>query len=174
MDELLIAKSKYQSETFFEQPSEYLIELFDSAISNMIDEVTFDDLFMQSNYWGEIPNELLEPILKKNVPAIVNKFMESASFSSAKTNANLLIKIADSLSAKQWEYILEAFWTNNQIYASYDCPDIFCLLFKNSVKLSGFIQPYWLSFRENLNELHGNNISRLKQLIDSYQTIEEA
>lgn len=101
LDELLIAKSKYQSEIFLDQPNEYVIELFDSAISNMINKVTFDNLFMHLNYWGEIPNELLEPILKKNVLNIVNKFMKSTSFSSAKTNANLLIKIADSLSPKQ-------------------------------------------------------------------------
>ncbi len=174
LDELLVAKSKYQLEIFFDQPNEDLIELFDSAISNIINEVTFDDLLMQSKYWDEIPNELLKPILKENVSAIVDKFMKSGSFASARTNANLLVKIADFLSPKQWEYILEAFWKNDQIYASYDCPDIFCSLFKNSIKLSGSVQPYWLSFREKLNNFNSVDIDRLKQLIDSYHIVEEA
>lgn len=105
LDELLVAKSKYQLEIFLDQLNEDLIELLDSAISNIINEVTFDDLLMQSKYWDQIPDESLMPILKENISAIVDRFMKSGSFASAKTNANLIAKIADFLSTVQWEYI---------------------------------------------------------------------
>lgn len=169
VDELLVARSKYES---VNEPSDELTDFFDSAVSKQIKEVSFDDL-LQLKYWDALPEELLNPILKKNVPAIVNKFMNSGSFANARTNANLIVKIADFLSPVQWNYILEAFCKNGQICGSYDCTDIFCLLFNNSVKLSGSIQSYWLSFREKLNKFDNNDIDRLKQLIDSYHTGEE-
>jgi hypothetical protein len=71
-----------------------------------------------------------------------------------------------------WNYILEAFYTNNQIYDSYGCPDIFISLFKKSIEITGSVQPYWFSFREKLNGLNGVDINRLKQVIDSYQARE--
>lgn len=170
LDELLVAGSKYK---LLDKLNDELIELFDSFISQMIKDVSFAEL-LQLQYWDEIPNELLSPILKENVSAIVDEFIKSNSWGSAITNAKLLVEIADSLSPIQWADILEAFCKNDQIYGSYYCPDIFCSLFKNSVNLSGFVQPYWLSFREKLNKFNGVRFDRLKQLIDSYHTVEEA
>ncbi|MBW4641328.1 MAG: hypothetical protein KME05_24565 [Gloeocapsa sp. UFS-A4-WI-NPMV-4B04] len=170
LNELLVARLNYVS---VNEPSDELTDFFDSAIGKQIKEVSFDDL-LQLKYWDALPEELLNPILKENVSAIVDKFMKSGSFASANTNANLIVKIADFISPVQWNYILEAFWKNDQIYGSFDCLDSFCSLFKKSVKLSDSVQPYWLSFQEKLNKFNNVGIDRLKQLIDSYSIVEEA
>ena len=71
------------------------------------------------------------------------------------------------------ERILDAFCTNDQIYGFPYSPFIaatFVSLFKNSVLISGTVQPYWLDFRKNLDIFTGDkNINQLKLAIDSTQ-----
>jgi hypothetical protein len=114
--------------------------------------------------------DVLQDALRDNVPHIVDRFKKSSSYREAETNASLLAEVSDYLSATQWETILEGFCDNNQIYYSFGCPSTFSDLFKKFVKINGSVQPYWLSFREKLNQfdISDININNLKNLIDSY------
>ncbi len=114
--------------------------------------------------------EVIQDALRDNVPHIVDRFKQSSSYREAETNASLLADVSDYLSATEWETILEGFCDNNQIYDAFRCPITFSDLFKKSVKINGSVQPYWLSFREKLNQLNRSdiNINNLKDLIDSY------
>jgi hypothetical protein len=106
--------------------------------------------------------------LKNNVSAIIDNFANSISFDSAGSNSRLLVKIAEYLTTTQWENILEAFFQNNQIYSSYRCYGEFKSLFKKSYELSNSVQPYWLNFREKLNQFDDEDSNSLKRLIDEY------
>jgi hypothetical protein len=165
--ELLKTKSDYM--VFVDESNVELIKLFDDSLNKRIKEVAFDEI-IESEYWHNLPSELLETRLRENVSPIVNKFTKSGSYMEANFNAGLLLKIADLLSAVQWKDVLEAFCNNDQIYCSFQCPNIFILLFKKSIEISGNVQPYWLAFREKLNEFNINTkeINKLKKLIDSY------
>ncbi len=50
------------------------------------------------------------------------------SYASASDNAGLIIRIPEYVSPKQWEYILEAFCKNVQIYDASQCPATFYTL----------------------------------------------
>lgn len=167
LEDLLEANAKYKviDETNYE-----MIDLFKASITKLMRTVTFDELLNKYDYWNEIPDELLEPILKDNVATLVNKFIESKSFNNAASNARLLISVVDFLNPTQWQYILSAFCNNGQIYGSYACPGIFIELFKKSLKSTGEIAQHWLWFRQQLdndNLKYVDTIS-LKHLIDSY------
>ncbi|MEP6580876.1 hypothetical protein NDI43_18990, partial [Microcoleus vaginatus GB2-A3] len=89
-------------------------------------------------------------------------------YREAETNACLLAEVSDYLSPTQWETILEGFCDNNKIYDSLGCPSTFSDLFKKSVKIHGDVQPYWLSFREKLDQFNILELDNLKDLIDYY------
>lgn len=166
LEELLEANAKYKS---IDEINPEIMELFQASITKIMSTVTFDELLKKYDYWNDIPDENLEPILKDNITSIVNKFIESNSFNNAANNARLIIRVVEFLNPTQWEYILNAFCNNYQIYGSYACPGIFIELFKKSLKSTGAIAPYWLSFREQLdndNLKYVDTIS-LKHLIDS-------
>ncbi|WP_460206009.1 hypothetical protein [Scytonema sp. NUACC21] len=149
-----------------------LLELFDHTVKELVNQATFYELFEEFNYWNKIPDKLLEPILKENVDIIVNQFIQSSSFNDASHNARLLVKVVEFLNPAQWQYILDAFCSNDQIYRSNSCPGIFCKLFEKSMEFNGSVAPYWLSFRQKLDQLNVVNTTRLKHLIDSYRTVD--
>ncbi|MBD1855690.1 MULTISPECIES: hypothetical protein [Leptolyngbya] len=164
LDRLLEAKSTYK---FLATPENRILEIFDRFISQQVKSTRFNDLFEQRRHWDEIPNNLLEPILKNNVLEIIKRFEKSGSFDSAAINTRLIIKIAEYLSPVQWESILEAFFENSQLCGSYRCKEGFESLFKKSLELSQSVQPYWLNFREKLNRFNDSYSNSLKRLIDS-------
>ena len=173
LDDLLLARFRCKSELM--KLDEQLIDLTNTCIIEKIQQISFDNLNqlieIKSNYQHPIIDEHFKNLLKNNVPSVVDRFIKSSSFVSATQNASLLIEIIEYFNPKQWEYILEAFCNNDQIYCSFNCPDIFISLFKKSVEISGSVEPYWLSFREKLDGFNNNNkdINRLKQIIDSSQ-----
>jgi hypothetical protein len=178
LDELLLVrlKSKYVSSLDEKQEElNNLLKLAEASVANRIKEISFEDLISiklkYSNDLFEI-NNLVRPILRDNIVEIVNRFIRSGTFKSADSNASLLLEVADFLNYQQWDYILKAFCKNKQIYGSYRCPSIFYSLLKKSVELNGSLQPYWLSFRKNLDKFNDPDIERLKLLIDSYQEVE--
>ena len=173
LDDLLLARFRCKSELM--KLDEQLIDLTNTCIIEKIQQISFDNLNqlieIKSNYQHPIIDEHFKNLLKNNVPSVVDRFIKSSSFVSATQNASLLIEIVEYFNPKQWEYILEAFCSNDQIYCSFNCPDIFISLFKKSVEITGSVEPYWLSFREKLDGFNNNNkdINRLKQIIDSSQ-----
>ena len=167
LEELLEANAKYKS---IDEINYEIMELFKASITKLISTVTFDELLKKYDYWNEIPEEILEPILKENITIIVHKFIESNSFSNAANNAKLLIRVVEFLDPTQWQYILNAFCDNSQIHESYACPGIFIELFKKSLKSTGAIASYWLWFRQELDDnknLKYVDTNSLKHLIDS-------
>lgn len=167
LEELLEANAKYKS---IDEINYEIMELFKASITKLTSTVTFDELLEKYDYWNEIPDEVLEPILKENITTIVHKFIESNSFSNAANNAKLLIRVVEFLDPTQWQYILKAFCDNSQIHASYACPGIFIELFKKSLKSTGTIASYWLWFRQELDNnknLKSVDTNSLKHLIDS-------
>jgi hypothetical protein len=174
LEELLEVSQYYVCE-LSDANLERAIELLNTSVIKLSQKAGFDELIlMKSKYTKELFEDLVKPRLRENIPKIVSNFILSSSYENAALNANILVEIADSLSSAQWESILKAFCENNQIYASFGCPSIFESLFKKSRELNNCIQPYWLSFRENLNKFHitDKNINRLKQVIDSYLPVE--
>jgi hypothetical protein len=170
LEELLEVR-KYYVRSLSRRNLEKVIELLNTSVIKLSEKAGFDELIqMKSKYSDDLFEDLLKPILRENIEKIVSNFILSYSYNNAAFNANILFEIADSLSVGQWESILKAFCENNQIYDSFGCPSIFESLFKKSIELNGCVQPYWLSFRENLNTFHisDKNINRLKQVIDSY------
>jgi hypothetical protein len=165
LDDLLAAKSTYKS---IDEPKDKILELLDEFITRQVKLASFDDLLKQRRYWDEISDKLLEPILQNNVSAIIDKFANSSTFDSAGSNTRLLIKIAEYLSSIQWANILEAFFKNGQLYCSYSCLGGMEALFNKSLKLSNSVQPYWISFREKLNQFDDKHSNSLKRLIDSH------
>ena len=170
---LLSAKCNFESELI--KLDKQLIELSDISLREKIQQISFDNLDeliqIKSTYQHPIIDKHFKELLKNNVSSVVDRFIKSSAYVSAAGNASLLIEIIEYLSPKQWEYILEAFCSNDQIYDSYSCPASFISLFKKSVEITGTVEPYWLSFREKLDGFNGKykEINRLKQLIDSSQ-----
>jgi hypothetical protein len=164
LDSLLAAKSIYK---FLEIPKDEILRIFDEFIGQKVRDTSFDDLLEQRGDWDEIPDELLDPILKSNVPAIIERFAKSGSYDTATNGANLLIKIAEHINSTEWEDILRAFFENDQAYGSRRCTERFESLFKKSLEIHQSVQPYWLPFREKLNKFNGQYSNSLKRLIDS-------
>lgn len=164
LEESLAAKSTYKS---IEKPRETIFELFDRSISQQVENTIFENLLEQKRYWDDIPNDVLEPILKSNIPTTIKKFANSGSYDESGDYAELLIRIAEYLSAEQWEQILSSFFDNDQIYHSLSCKNRFEILFNKSLELHNSVQPYWHRFREKLNKFNNSYIS-LKRLIDSH------
>jgi hypothetical protein len=175
LDELLFVRSGWMS-VILDEESGWLFnlcKLADVSVAERIQEVPFEELLsIKSKYSDEYFNSLVQPILRKNLNVIVDRFIRSSSYDIAASNARLLEEVADLLSTLQWEYVLKAFCQNNQIFPSYACQNIFCSLLNKSVEDSGYLQPYWLSFRENLNKLSDAGIEPLKLLIDTHQRVE--
>ena len=166
---LLEAKLKYKS---IDEQKDKILELLDEVITRQVKIASFDDLLEQTAYWDEIPDKLLEPILQKNVSAIIANFAHSSTYDSAGINTRLLIKTAEYLSAKQWENILEAFCQNNQLNGSSSCCKEFESLFNKSLELRDSVNvlSLWFSFRDKLNRFNDRrtHINSLKRLIDSH------
>ena len=173
LEDLLLARFNFKSE--LAKLDQQLIELTDTYIREKIQQISFDNLKqlieIKSNHQHPIIDEHFKNLLRNNVSSVVDRFIKSSAYASAAGNASLLIEIIEYFNPKQWEYILEAFCNNDQIYCSFNCPDIFISLFKKSVEISGSVEPYWLSFREKLDGFNNNykDINRLKQIIDSSQ-----
>ena len=83
-------------------------------------------------------------------------------------------EIVHLLTDNDWEEILDYFCKNDQIYDSYRCSAVFCLLFEKAVGLREGIQPYWITFRAKLNNFKSSHLEKLKSLIDSYLDSQEA
>jgi hypothetical protein len=162
---LLPSKLNYQ---LINEPEPNILKLFDDSIAQQAKTTSFDNLLEQREYWDEIPDESIKPVLRSNISIIIEKFAKSGSFASAGSNAKLLVKIAEDLTPIQWKNILETFFQNDQIYCSYDSYEEFESLFKKSLELNDLIQPYWNTFREKLNKFNDKSSNSLKQLIDSY------
>lgn len=165
LEDLLAAKSTYK---LIDEPKSRILKLLDDSITQQVKAASFEDLLDQRRYWDEIPDELIEPTLKNNVSAIIDRFAKSGSFDSAGSNSWLLVKIAEYLSPTQWENVLETFFQNDQLYCSYSCYGGFESLFKKSLELNNSVQPYWISFREKLNKFNDKHSNSLKRLIDSH------
>ncbi|MBF2018366.1 MAG: hypothetical protein IGS23_24835 [Rivularia sp. T60_A2020_040] len=179
LDELILIKEYFEYfDDEFEEQDKDIIELhkvIETYLYKLVKECTFEEIDqlweLKSQYPDINIDEHINFLLKTNVSNIIDAFMKSGTFATAKSNASLLSKIVDFLTPVQWDYILKAFCSNNQIYNSFGCPDIFISMFKKSVEMHGNVQPYWLSFREKLDSLNDTDINRLKQVIDSYQPI---
>jgi hypothetical protein len=174
LEELLEVR-KYYLRALSRRNLERVIELLNTSVIKLSQKAEFDELIlMKSKYSDELLEELVKPILRENIPKIVSSFRLSYSYDNAAFNANILFEIADYLNPAQWESILKVFCENDQIYGSFHCPSIFESLFNKSIELNNCVQPYWLSFRENLNKFRitYKNINRLKQVIDSYLPVE--
>lgn len=165
LEDLLAAKSAYK---WMDEPNEKILKSLGDFITQQVKSTSFDDLLDQRSNWDEIIHELIKPILKNNIPAIIDKFAKSGSFDSAGSNSLLLVKTVEYLSPIQWENILEAFFQNDQLYGSYSCYVGFESLFKKSLEFSNSAQPYWLTFREKLNKFNNQHSNSLKRLIDSH------
>jgi hypothetical protein len=169
LENLLVAKLTYKS---IDKPKDKILELLDEFITQQVKITSFDDLLEQTAYWEEIPDKLLELLLPNNVSAIIANFAESSTYDSAGSNTRLLIKIAEYLSSKQWENILEAFFQNCQLYESYSCGKEFESLFNKSLELRDSVNflSLWSSFRDKLNRFKAQrkHINSLKRLIDSH------
>jgi hypothetical protein len=162
LEELFEAKINY---TYSDEPKAEIIELFSKHIAKEVECNDFDKLLALKQYWDDIPAELLETILKNNIPAIIDNFAKSKSFSSASDNASLIIEVAKYLSSIQWETILGSFFENDRLHGSYACIGSFESLFKKSMEIHQSVQHYWLPFRDKLNKFNGKEISSLKRLI---------
>jgi hypothetical protein len=163
------------------EENKFLDELIEPSIQAKINEASLDELLEARQFvswfhrkYKKTFEDVIQTALRENVQHIVDRFRKSSSFRVAEANASLLADVFDYLSATQWEAILEEFCDNDQIYDSFRCPSIFSHLFEKSVKNNGSVQPYWLSFREKLNQFNSNytSINELKSLIDSYCKVE--
>jgi hypothetical protein len=168
LKDLLGAANLIDKYNLIDEPKSKILKLLNDSITQQVKAASFDDLLAQRRYWDILPDEIIELILKNNVSAIIDNFANSISFDSAGSNSRLLVKIAEYLTTTQWENILEAFFQNNQIYSSYRCYGEFKSLFKKSYELSNSVQPYWLNFREKLNQFDDEDSNSLKRLIDEY------
>jgi hypothetical protein len=165
LEDLLSAKSSYK---FMEKPKSIIIDLLNNFIALQVGEASFDELLDQQVHWEEITDELLKPVLKNNVSAIIGRYVKSGSFNCAGSNSKLLVEVTEYLTPAQWKEILEAFFQNDQLYNSHSCCRVFETLFEKSLENSRFVQPYWLNFREKLNKFDNKYINSLKRLIDSH------
>lgn len=166
LETLLYAKSTYK---LISEPKPEVLDMLDKAIVLQAKDAELTEILDLRKYWSEIDSELVEPMLKGNVPAIIDRFAASGSFDSAGYNAKLLNEIAEHLSTEQWENVLEAFFQNDQIYYSFSCYAGFESLFEKSVAIHGSVQKHWIPFREKLEPFNSKHSSSLKRLIDAQQ-----
>ncbi|MEP6486330.1 hypothetical protein NDI51_03545 [Microcoleus vaginatus GB1-A3] len=154
----------------------FLDDFIKEILQAKINEACLDDLLEARKQINDLSfidsikrfEDVIQVALRDNVPHIVDRFKQSSSYREAETNACLLAEVSDYLSPTQWETILEGFCDNNKIYDSLGCPSTFSDLFKKSVKIHGDVQPYWLSFREKLDQFNILELDNLKDLIDYY------
>jgi len=152
----------------------FLDDFIKKILQAKINEACLDDLLEARKQINDLSfidsikrfEDVIQVALRDNVPHIVDRFKQSSSYREAETNACLLAEVSDYLSPTQWETILEGFCDNNKIYDSLGCPSTFSDLFKKSVKIHGDVQPYWLSFREKLDQFNILELDNLKDLID--------
>jgi hypothetical protein len=159
-----------------------LYDLIEPSLQAKINEASLDELlearecavFYLPREHRKTFENLIQDAFRENVQHIVDRFRQSSSFRAAEANASLLDDIFDYLSTTQWEAILKSFCDNNQIYDSFRCPRTFSHLFQKSVKVNNSVEPYWLSFRDKLNQFNSDytSINELKLLIDSYCEVE--
>ncbi len=166
LETLLYAKSTYK---LISEPKPEVLDMLDKAIVRQVKDTELTEILDLRKYWNEIDSELTEPMLRGNIPAIIDRFAASGSFDSAGRNAELLNEIAEYLSTEQWENILKAFFQNDQIYYSFKCYVGFKSLFEKSVAIHGSVQEYWTPFRENLEPFNSKHSNSLKHLIDAQQ-----
>lgn len=164
--ELLKIRSEYYREVE-DILSLELRNIFNNSIDSSIKNASFSEV-IKSKYVTMIPDIFITPLVRENVSLVVNTFIGSSSYTKASFHASLLIKIVDLLEPLQWQNIFDAFCENAQINCSYDCPDIFCVLFKKSIEKNFDVMPYWLSFRKKLDKFNDRDIQKLKILIDRY------
>ncbi|MFM7599583.1 MAG: hypothetical protein ACKO7R_00035, partial [Pseudanabaena sp.] len=88
LEDLLNAKSTYKST---DEPKPNILKLLTDSITQQVKTASFDDLLNQRRHWDEIADELIEPILRSNVSAIIDRFANSGSFDSAGSNSRLLV-----------------------------------------------------------------------------------
>ena len=156
--------------------NKFLENLIEPILQPKINEACLDDLLEARQYVNGLSfidriqrfEDVIQVALRNNVPGIVDRFKQSSSYREADTNACLLAEVSDDLSPTQWETILEGVCDNIQIYDSFACHRTFSELFKKSVKIHGDVQPYWLSFREKLDQFNILELDNLKDLIDYY------
>jgi hypothetical protein len=157
--------------------NKFLDDLVEPILQAKINKACLDELLEARRYINVLPRkhretfkDLTQDALRDNVEHIVDRFKNSGSYRTAEANALLLNDVFDYLNATQWVAILEEFCDNDQIYDSSGCPSTFSHLLEKSVKANGSVQPYWLSFREKLNQFNSNYIyiNKLKRSIDSY------
>lgn len=151
---------------------EEIMSKFENHMTKLMNGMPLDELIVlksKTAYSNELFDKLFKSLLRRDPSVVIDLFVRSSSFRNADFNVDLLTQISDILTAEQWESVLAAFCENNQIYGSFYCPRAFCSLFKESVECSGFVQPYWLSFRKNLDKFSSDEyIDKLKHVIDSY------
>jgi hypothetical protein len=166
LEDLLVAKYAY---SMLDEPKSRILESIDSVVADKVENLPFSDVLNQVRHWNEIPDNIIEPILKKNISLVIDQFIESNSFYSAGINAQPLVKIASYLSPFQWKEILEAFFENGQLCSSYRCCGEFKVLFEKSMEIHNSVQPYWITFREQLdNSFDNEHIRSLKDSIDTH------
>lgn len=153
------------------------IDFLKDAVSKKLRNISIEQVFEIQN----IPalTELVEPALKeqisKYIQLYINNFIKSQNYRNAEANARKLSTISSWLKPEQWEYLLNGFCTNNQIYDAGDCPGIIASLLQDSVNKNGSIQVYWTDFRKKLDEDKFNDISaidNLKQSIDYHASLQ--
>lgn len=170
LEELLEVRLNY-GRFLSRKKQENIISMLDDSVIRLFRETTFDDLIgMRTKYSDELFESLFEPIIKDNVPKVIERFKNSCSYKQASSNTNLLYEVVNYITSTQWEEILEAFFENNQIYESFACLDNFKSLFKKSIEIDVSSKSYWLPFRNKLNSCGISDIyiKDLKNLIDSH------
>lgn len=153
---------------------ESVITILNNKVLEKTKKLSLEEiLIIKNQYSDELFNDASKIVLRQNIQKILNNFKLSYSYENAQFNASIFFDIADDLESQDWQFILKAFCENDQIFDSNGCPGIFCSLLNKSLEIYGSIQPYWLSFREELNNFSTNrHINKLKQLIDSHSPLE--
>jgi hypothetical protein len=167
LDELLVAQSKFTWASDILNPE--ILESHEENIKKHIDNISFNELIaIYRSHSVNLNGEFIKPILKLNIPLILDMFSGSKSYEDASNNTSLIIMICEYLSKEQWNLVLESFCCNNQIYGSSWCNARFESLFLESLEINGFDRSIWLKFCQRLNELYGSQtIIKLKRLINS-------
>lgn len=118
-----------------------------------------------------LPDEMgsfVQDILKADIEAFVQEFAGVYNYDDANKNASKLYRYFPYLRENQKENVLMAFCENDQIHHSFNTPNTIKSLFKEDVKSSSCVSPYWISFRKNLDEYFPMSFDELKHFIDSY------
>ncbi|MGJ5629887.1 caspase family protein [Nostoc sp. CALU 1950] len=153
----------------------FAIDCLKTFVTQKLRGMSLDELWVLKDKAGSILLPEINPILEERLPEerhiIIENFINSNNFKDANYNGSKLSRIASYLKPEEWESILKGFCTNSQIYGAWYCPDYIGNLFEKDLKNINLIQPYWLWFREELNNIKFNtneNIDKLKKLIDSH------